>query len=299
MRAGIGPADHLRMLGIDVVADLDGVGRNLQDHPAIAVSAYLVPRARYQPATGRHIHMHLRYSSGQAGCVATDMVVNVVSRSAWHALGQRIGTCQVFLAKVYSRGRVSLRSADWRAEPEVRFDHLSDRRDSERLKNGVRFIATLMAKPPLSDVALDPFPSSYGHKAKRYGRPTLRNRLLTSLAAPLMDGPAALRRRFANAAVTGGAVLETLLRDDDDALEAFVRENVTGAWHASGTCRMGHRDDPAAVTDAAGQVRGVDGLRVVDASLMPEVPCANTNIPTIMMAEKIAAAVLAGSARDL
>lgn len=299
MRAGIGPADHLRMLGIDVVVDLDGVGRNLQDHPAIAVSAYLVPRARYQPATGRHIHMHLRYSSGQAGCVATDMVVNVVSRSAWHALGQRIGTCQVFLAKVYSRGRVSLRSADWRAEPEVRFDHLSDRRDSERLKNGVRFIATLMAKPPLSDVALDPFSSSYGHKAKRYGRPTLRNRLLTSLAAPLMDGPAALRRRFANAAVTGGAVLETLLRDDDDALEAFVRENVTGAWHASGTCRMGHRDDPAAVTDAAGQVRGVDGLRVVDASLMPEVPCANTNIPTIMMAEKIAAAVLAGSARDL
>ena len=298
MRAGIGPADHLHMLGIDVVADLDGVGRNLQDHPAIAVSAYLAPSARYQPETGRHIHMHLRYSSGQDGCVATDMVVNVVSRSGWHALGQRIGTCQVFLAKVYSRGRVSLRSADWRTEPEVRFDHLSDHRDSERLKNGVRFLAALMAKPPLSEVALDPFPSSYGHKAKRYGRPTLRNRLLTSLVAPLMDGPAALRRRFANAAVTGGVVLETLLRDDD-ALEAFIRDNVTGAWHASGTCRMGDSDDPAAVTDAAGRVRGVDGLRVVDASLMPEVPCANTNIPTIMVAEKIAAAVLAGGVPDL
>ena len=121
------------------------------------------------------------------------------------------------------------------------------------------------------------------------------DRLLTSLAAPLMDGPAVLRHRFARAAVTGGVVLETLLRDDD-ALEAFVRDNVTGAWHASGTCRMGHSDDPAAVTDAAGQVRGVSGLRVVDASLMPEVPCANTNIPTIMMAEKIVAAVLAGSA---
>jgi 5-(hydroxymethyl)furfural/furfural oxidase len=65
-------------------------------------------------------------------------------------------------------------------------------------------------------------------------------------------------------------------------------------WHASCTCRMGADDDPRAVTDTAGKVRGVGGLRVVDASLFPTVPCANTNFPTLMVAEKIADAVLAG-----
>jgi 5-(hydroxymethyl)furfural/furfural oxidase len=57
---------------------------------------------------------------------------------------------------------------------------------------------------------------------------------------------------------------------------------------------MGREDDPMAVTDPAGRVRGLGGLRVVDASVMPRVPCANTNIPTIMTSEKIADAVLAG-----
>jgi 5-(hydroxymethyl)furfural/furfural oxidase len=65
-------------------------------------------------------------------------------------------------------------------------------------------------------------------------------------------------------------------------------------WHASGTCRMGRADDPLAVTDGGGQVYGVEGLRVVDASLMPSIPRANTNTPTIMMAERIADLIKAG-----
>ena len=64
-------------------------------------------------------------------------------------------------------------------------------------------------------------------------------------------------------------------------------------FHPAGTCRMGAEDNPAAVTDAEGRVYGVTGLRVVDASLMPSLPRGNTNIPTIMMAEKISAGMLA------
>ncbi|MBI3516245.1 MAG: glucose dehydrogenase, partial [Proteobacteria bacterium] len=85
------------------------------------------------------------------------------------------------------------------------------------------------------------------------------------------------------------------LMTDDDKLEAFVRQAAIGVWHASCSCRMGSDGDPMAVTDSAGRVRsGIGGLRIVDASIFPVVPCANTNFPTLMSAEKIADAVLAG-----
>ena len=72
---------------------------------------------------------------------------------------------------------------------------------------------------------------------------------------------------------------------DDDALEAFVRKAAIGVWHASCSARMAADGDSMAVTDPQGRVRGVEGLRVVDASIFPLVPCANTNFPTLMTAE--------------
>ena len=91
-----------------------------------------------------------------------------------------------------------------------------------------------------------------------------------------------------------GVTLHDMLTDDD-ALEQFARKASVGVWHASCTCRMGTDDDPMAVTNNAGRVRGVDGLRVVDASIFPVVPCANTNFPVLMTAEKMADAILAGA----
>jgi 5-(hydroxymethyl)furfural/furfural oxidase len=78
------------------------------------------------------------------------------------------------------------------------------------------------------------------------------------------------------------------LAEDDEALADHIRDNVAGTFHPVGTCRMGAAEDPNAVTDPAGRVHGVAGLRVVDASIMPTIPRGNTNIPTIMVAEKIA-----------
>jgi 5-(hydroxymethyl)furfural/furfural oxidase len=108
-----------------------------------------------------------------------------------------------------------------------------------------------------------------------------------------MDGPGPLRRAAIHGFITQGVTLETVLADAQ-AMEEFVRDGVTGCWHPSGTCRMGRADDPMAVTDPQGRVHGVDNLRVCDASIFPCVPRANTNIPTIMCAEKIAAAMLGG-----
>ncbi len=75
---------------------------------------------------------------------------------------------------------------------------------------------------------------------------------------------------------------------DDEVLETYIKRATVGVWHCSCSCRMGSDDDPMAVTDPTGLVRGVQGLRVVDASIFPSVPCANTNFPTMMAAEKIA-----------
>jgi len=81
---------------------------------------------------------------------------------------------------------------------------------------------------------------------------------------------------------------------DDAALEAFIRKATIGVWHASCSCRMGRPEDPMSVVDPNGRVKGIEGLRVVDASIFPVVPCANTNFPTLMSAEKIADAIIAG-----
>ena len=80
---------------------------------------------------------------------------------------------------------------------------------------------------------------------------------------------------------------------DPKRLEAYLRRYATSVWHVSCTCRMGRADDPMAVVDARGRVYGVEGLRIVDASIMPSVPRANTNLATLMIGEKMADAILA------
>jgi 5-(hydroxymethyl)furfural/furfural oxidase len=106
-----------------------------------------------------------------------------------------------------------------------------------------------------------------------------------------MDGPAALRHYIIDNFVVEGFTFEDVMTDDE-ALEAFVKKAAIGVWHASCSCRMGRDDDPMAVVDNQGRVRGVQGLRVVDASIFPVVPCANTNFPVYMTAEKIADRIL-------
>jgi 5-(hydroxymethyl)furfural/furfural oxidase len=96
-----------------------------------------------------------------------------------------------------------------------------------------------------------------------------------------------MRRAVVAQICEGGQSLDALL-GDEGALTGFLTGNVTGFYHPAGTCRMGSAQDPLAVTDPAGRVHGMEGLRVVDASIMPAIPRANTNLPTIMLAEKIA-----------
>ena len=223
------------------------------------------------------------------------MFVAAVSKSAWHAVGERIASMLLFVNKTYSEtGQVRLVSRDWRAEPMVEFNLLSDRRDLERLMTGFRQMGMMQASAALREVTDTPFPASYTDRVRAIGIVNDKNRRITKLFGMLLDGPAWLRRYLIENVVVEGYRFDHLMQDDD-ALEDFIRTAAIGVWHASCSCRMGDEDDPMAVTDTQGRVRGVAGLRVVDASLFPCVPCANTNFPTLMTAEKISEAMLTQS----
>jgi 5-(hydroxymethyl)furfural/furfural oxidase len=152
-------------------------------------------------------------------------------------------------------------------------------------------MAGLQMSAPLKAVTDKPFPASYTDRVRKIGVVNTKNRILTSVAAAMMDGPAALRHFMIDNFVVEGFTFDQVM-NDDEALEAFVRKATIGVWHASCSCRMGREDDPMTVVDGQGRVKGVQGLRVVDASVFPVVPCANTNFPTLMTAEKIAETML-------
>ena len=295
LRAGIGPAGELRALGIDVRANLAGVGKRLMDHPAVAVAAFIKPHARIlHDWSRRHMYVALRYSSGLDAIPPGDMFLGVTNKTSWHAVGEQIGSFIISVYKTYSEtGSVTLASPDPLAEPTVAFNLLSDPRDLERLMDGVRRAAEWHLSPAMRAVTTDPFPASYSDKVRQVGLITRRNKWLTAAMARLLDGPQALRSFLIRKLIMEDFTLDGLLTDEAQ-LEAFCRKAAVGVWHASCTCRMGAEDDPMAVTDPAGRVRGIDGLRVVDASIFPVVPCANTNFPVLMTAEKCAAAILAG-----
>jgi 5-(hydroxymethyl)furfural/furfural oxidase len=287
MRSGIGPAAELSRHGIAVIADRPGVGENLMEHPSTAVSAYLPRHSRLTDLGEHHDHAILRFSSGIGGAPEGDMHAAMIARSGWHSVGQRIGTLFIWVNKAYSRGRVTLRSADPRHEPEVDFRLLSDWRDLERLKLGFRLGAKTLSDPLMGDHCGPVFPTSYSPRVARIAQAGVLNTVQRGIFGAMLDLAGPLRPPLVHGVVTLGIRLEHLL-EDDSALTDFIRESVGGVWHASGTCRMGGNDDPLAVTDSHGRVPGVEGLRICDASLMPSIPRANTNTPTLMMAERIA-----------
>lgn len=287
MRSSIGPVQHLKSLGIPVIHALAGLGQNLMEHPSIAVAAYLSPAARNRDALEHHEQAIWRYSSDLPGTPSGDMHAAILARSGWHSVGNRIGSLFFWVNKSYSRGVVSLSSPNDNIEPDVDFRMLSDERDLSRLKDAVRKGATILSDPHMREFAGTVFPSSYTPRVAKVATPGTWNAFQRGALSAMLDVAGPLRTALIHTAITSGISIKSLLEDDAE-LTSFVRHHVGGTWHPSGTCRMGAISDHLAVTSAEGYVYGVKGLRICDASLMPSIPCANTNIPTIMIAERIA-----------
>jgi 5-(hydroxymethyl)furfural/furfural oxidase len=190
-RAGIGPAGHLRDLDIDVVAHVPGVGQLLMDHPSISISSFIKPECRINDLTQRHILLALRYSSGIDGAPAGNMLIAGISKSAWHAVGEQIGSLFARAYKTFSEtGQVKLAAQDWRAEPIVELNLLSDPRDLERLMDGFRRLGAIQLSAALRPATTDPFPTAYTERVRASGVVNKKNKLITDVIAKLIDGPA-------------------------------------------------------------------------------------------------------------
>jgi len=287
MRSGIGAPDELARHGVEVIAAVPGVGRNLIEHPSVSVSCYLHHGGRLHNRERHHTQAQVRFSSRLPGVPAGDMCIAVLARSGWHALGRRVGSLYFFVNKAYSQGTVALRSADARDEPLVDFRMLSDRRDLERMRNAFRFVAEIAAAPELDAVRSKIFPANYSDRVRGVSVPGVKNAFQMSVLAGMLGALPMLRSWLIDTLVTSGVTLADVLADDAT-LDAYLQKSVAGVWHPVGSCRMGREDDPLAVTAPNGRVRGTQGLRVCDASVMPSIPCANTNISTIMVAERMA-----------
>jgi 5-(hydroxymethyl)furfural/furfural oxidase len=291
LRAGIGPAPQLAALGIEVIEDLPGVGENLRDHPGVGILAYVTSAARVDMAS-RPLQISFRYSSQHQDCPPSDMFTAVFCRGGWHGVGRRLGTAMTWVNKAYSAGRVTLQSTDWRAEPKVELNYFDDQRDLRRLMAGLRFIASLFETPSIRDVTRSPFGARLSQRARAASAVNFKNYVTMAAAGMLLDGPAALRDAIIRRRISEAPDLPLLL-GDDGMLEDYVRATAMGIKHLSCTCRMGRADDAKTVTLADGTVKGVDGLRVVDASVMPNLPRCNTNLTTLMIAEKMSERILA------
>ncbi|WP_375450690.1 GMC family oxidoreductase [uncultured Devosia sp.] len=288
MRSGIGPGAALQALGIDVALDRPGVGGNLMEHASTAVSTYLPPSMRMRDLNEHHDHAILRFTSDLPDAPPGDLHAAFIGRSGWHSIGQRVGTLFIWLNKPFSRGRLDLASADPRVEPVVDFNLLADPRDVSRLMHGFRVGAGALTHEGMLASAGPAFPTSYSARVAALGVPSFFNTLQRGAFSGMLDWAGPARAWLIHNVVTLGLDLNRLMRDDA-ALADFLKASVGGVWHASGTLKMGRAHDSMAVTGHTGLVHGIDNLRVVDASLMPSIPRANTNTPTIMMAEKIAA----------
>jgi len=283
LRSGIGSGESLARLGIAPSADRPGVGANLQEHATLLIAAHIRRSARRTKRLPPCLSF-ARYSSGVTGCHEADMMATTMGAApgptAWNPLGRAFASMLSIVHKPYSRGAVRLTAE---GQPRVMFNMLADERDLARMIAGWETIRSIVTSGERARLVNQAFvPLTLGRTDD-----SLTTAMVSTLANQILDGPDALRRRILKSV---GVPIETVPAGGD-ALRDWVMMFTTPAAHASGTCRMGRADDPQAVVDSDCRVIGVDGLRVVDSSIFPTLMRSGTHIPTIMAAEKVAAAI--------
>ena len=253
--SGVGPERHLAEVGVSLVHNSAGVGRNLKDHPKVYLTWNIAegypPQLRAAPggtalrftAPDSELRNDLSISLAcfvpprMGDLQATHLDPDSVPRSV---------EMMVALLLPASQGELKLASADYRVQPAMHYNYLAAPFDRERLRAGVRMAVELA------------------------GRPELRE-FVGEMVNPSEDDLAT-----------------------DDALDRWLLREATTYSHISCTCRMGPEGDDLAVVNQFGRVYGLEGLRIVDASIMPDLVRAPINPAVLMLAERIADAMRAG-----
>lgn len=261
MLSGIGPADHLRDCGIQALADLPGVGQNLRDHAKI----------KLQFACRKRLAFH------RIG----NPLVKATAGVQWALTGQGIAT-----SNIWEAGGL-IRSNDDVSHPNLQyhFGPLGFTVQGDRITINQAFSVNVDHARPRTKgyIELDratpqgPPRLHFNYLADPDDLREMREGVLRArelVAQPAFD-------EFRGAEMTPGADCKT-----NKDIEAMLRERVETAFHPSCTCRMGH--DELAVVDDQFRVHGMEGLRVVDASVLPEITSANLNAPTMMIAARAA-----------
>jgi choline dehydrogenase len=239
-------------LGIAVVADLP-VGRSLVDHPIVGLGLHLKPEHRWTSIESRHTNCIVRYHSGLAGAGDNDMVMLALNLIGYDEEALASGYIGVSAFQTFSRGRLRITTTDPDAQPDIEIRMLSDERDLTRMRDGAQRLFAVARHPAVSGICETITPGGIGF---------------------------AMTSEDSNDSLAG--------LEDDDALDEWMFSIVSDTQHPVGTCRMGRPDDAHTVVDAACRVLGLEGLRVIDASIMPEVPRANTHLTCVMIGEVMA-----------
>ena len=287
LRSGVGPADELRELGIAVVADRPGVGRNYQNHPQMHFAMTLKANSRVAPDAQHYIMTSQRFSSGLAGCPRGDLFHYYGGRVSPRAFGRHLAIVAACLYAPVSRGVVALRSADPSVPLRVEQRLLSDPLDAKRMVMAVRHAESLLLDPAVRSCFQEIYLMPRLAPLRLINGTGLPGAAKAIGATAVLSAPAPLRRAMIAWAIRPGRLVA-----DDASVHPMSDEEIldaTGAsFHPASTCAIGTADDPMAVVDAQCRVYGVEGLRVADASVMPKIVSANTNMPTIMIAERVA-----------
>lgn len=250
LRSGIGPASQLSELGVPVVRDLP-VGQNLIDHTSVGVHLTLKPDARAESWDDRLLGCYLRYSSGLCDALDNDMMMASRNLNGYDESGLSTGAIAVVTWQNFSRGELRLADTDPFSMPIIEENMLSDERDLIRLRDGAKRMFEIARHRAIQAISED---------------------------VTLSMG------------VTGTVDLKIEdVEGDDRAIDDWMMETARDTWHLVGTCRMGAVDDPRTVVDSDCRVLGVERLRVIDGSIMPEVTRANTNLPCMTIGEHMAA----------
>jgi len=267
MLSGVGPAEDLARHGIAVVADRPGVGANLQDH----LEVYIQMRCK-RPIT-LYSHWSL-WGKAKAGAL-------------WLATRGGVGASNQFEATGFIRSEAGIEY------PDIQFHFLP---------LAVRYDGRAAVKGHGYQAHVGPMRSrSRGRVALRSADPAAAPSILFNYMSHDEDW-----REFRRAIRLTREILTRPAFDDyrdeeiqpgpgaqtDEEIDAFIREHAESAYHPCGTCRMGRADDPMAVVDPECRVIGVEGLRVADSSIFPQITNGNTNAPSIMVGEKAADHIL-------